>query len=204
MENNLEPKRDLRTSKRRWIKLYPNESLNGSIRYQLTSAERGVWYDLMCFSSLCSNTGDISDRDCSPFPLAYIANRLNVQLPLLKSTIDKCLLEGRISEDEHGLHITNWGRYQSEYDRQKPYREKEKERIKAERIKYYQDESKKRELTDEEKFDFLCLSDDEIKVPEPPQAEEDIAREAEREAEQAGAYEPYDKHFRDAGQPVPD
>lgn len=115
---------DFRTTKRRWIKLYPTESLQGSIRYQLTSAERGVWYDLMCFSSLCSNSGDISDRDGNPFPTSYIANRLNIQPSLLKNTLDKCKAEGRIKEDDHGLHIVNWARYQSEYDRQKAFRHK--------------------------------------------------------------------------------
>lgn len=116
--------KDFRSTKRRWIKLYPVESLQGSIRYQLTSAERGVWYDLLCFSSLCSNTGDISDRDGHPFPLSYIANRLNVQMSLLKGTLDKCVAEGRLTQDDNGFHITNWVRYQSEYDRQKPYRPK--------------------------------------------------------------------------------
>jgi hypothetical protein len=55
--------------------------------------------------------------------LTYIANRLNVQLPLLKGTLEKCILEGRVTEDDSGIHIANWARYQSEYDRQKPYRE---------------------------------------------------------------------------------
>ncbi len=127
--------KDFRSTKRRWIKLYPTESLQGSIRYQLSSAERGVWYDLMCFSSLCSNTGDICDRDGQPFPMSYIANRLNVKLPLLAATVAKCIAEGRLTEDDSGLHITNWVRYQSEYDRQKPFREKSKadERLAAEK-----------------------------------------------------------------------
>ena len=115
--------KDFRTTRRRWIKLYPTESINGSIRYQLTPSERGVWYDLLCFSSLCSNTGDICDRDGNEFPPGFIANRLNIPAPLLKSTLLKCALEGRIIADDHGLHITNWAKYQSEYDRQKPYRE---------------------------------------------------------------------------------
>jgi len=123
---------DFRTTKRRWIKLYPGECINGSIRYQLTPSERGVWYDLLSLSSLCSNTGDICDRDGKAFPLTYIANRLNIRLPLLKATIEECTNEGRLTQDEHGLHITNWDKYQSEYDRQKPYRKKRRlfERIK--------------------------------------------------------------------------
>jgi len=123
--------KDFRSTKRRWIKLYPTESLQGSIRYQLSSAERGVWFDLLSFSSLCSNTGDICDRDGNPFPDTYIANRFNVKLSLLKSTIDKCLAEGRLTRDETGYHITNWSKYQSEYDRQKPYRQKKRHHLEA-------------------------------------------------------------------------
>ena len=118
--------KDFRSTKRRWIKLYPIETLNGSIRYQLSSAERGVWFDLLCFSSLCSNTGDICDRDGKTYPMDYIANRLNIKMALLKSTLQKCVAEGRIVFDDNGIHITNWKLYQSEYDRQKPYREAKK------------------------------------------------------------------------------
>ena len=116
---------DLRTSKRRWFKLYPNECINGSIRYQLSPAERSVWYDLLAFSAICSNTGLIADRDGKPLPHAFIANRFYVPEELFESAFKLCIEEGRITEDEAGIHITNWAKYQSEYDRQKPYRQKE-------------------------------------------------------------------------------
>ena len=115
--------KDFRTTKRRWIKFYPGEIINGSLRWQLTAAERSVWYELMLFASLCSNTGDICDRDGKPFPYSFIANRLNITGKLFRSTLKKCIDEGRIAEDDAGLHIVNWSRYQSEYDRQKPYRQ---------------------------------------------------------------------------------
>jgi len=117
---------DLRTTKRRWFKLYPNECINGSIRWQLSPAERGVWYDLLAFSALCSNTGIIADRDNKALPHSFLANRLNIDLELLETTLTKCIEEKRITEDDDGIHITNWERYQSEYDRQKPYRQKAK------------------------------------------------------------------------------
>ena len=116
---------DLRTSKRRWFKLYSNECINGSIRWQLSPAERSVWYDLLAFSAITSNIGLIADRDGKPLPHSFIANRLNIPVPLLESALKKCIEEGRIAEDETGIQIVNWSRYQSEYDRQKPYRQKE-------------------------------------------------------------------------------
>lgn len=115
-------KQDL-IARRKWIKLYPMECLNGSIRYQLTSEQRGTWYDLLNFSAICTNHGVISDRDGRPYPHDFIANRLNIPIELLESTLKNCLEEGRVTENETGIHITNWKLYQSEYDRQKPYRQ---------------------------------------------------------------------------------
>ena len=111
-------------TRRRWIKLYPVECLDGSIRFQLSSEERGVWYDLLNFAAICTNSGTISDRDGRPLPHSFIANRLNIPLSLLKKTITKCIDEGRLIEDISGIHISNWSVYQSEYERQKIYRQK--------------------------------------------------------------------------------
>ena len=111
-----------------WIKLYPIDCLEGSIRYQLESDERGVWYDLLNLSAICVTPGIISDKDNRPYPHSFIANRLNIGIELLERTLSKCELEGRINENEIGIHITNWAAYQSEYERQKPYRQKAKQK----------------------------------------------------------------------------
>ena len=113
--------------RRTWIKLYPIDCLEGSIRYQLEADERGVWYDLLNLAAICATPGNVSDKDNRPYPHTFIANRLNIPLELLERTIDKCQTEGRISENDTGIHITNWAAYQSEYERQKPYREKKKQ-----------------------------------------------------------------------------
>ena len=111
--------------RRLWIKLYPVDCLDGSIRYQLESDERGVWYDLLNFSAICAIPGTIADKDGRPYPHSFIANRLNISLDLLELTLRKCIEEGRIREEDGGkIEIVNWAAYQSEYQRQKPYREK--------------------------------------------------------------------------------
>lgn len=121
-----------RTAGRRtWIKLYPIDCLEGSIRYQLEADERGVWYDLLKFSAICVNPGTISDKDNRPYPHSFVANRLNIAIELLERTLTKCEAEGRISENATGIHITNWKSYQSEYERQKPYRQGRKEKGEA-------------------------------------------------------------------------
>lgn len=108
--------------RRCWIKLYPVDCLEGSIRYQLEADERGVWYDLLNLAAICSVPGVIADKDNRPYPHSFVANRLNVSQELLERTLAKCKEEGRISENDGGIHITNWSAYQSEYQRQRPYR----------------------------------------------------------------------------------
>ena len=113
--------------RRTWIKLYCYQMLHGSISYQLSEAEQGVWVKLLCFTGLCSFEGLISDNDQRPFPHSFIAQELHVSEELLETTLDKCKKEGRLSENDNGIHVTNWKTYQSEYERQKPYRTKKAE-----------------------------------------------------------------------------
>jgi len=114
-------------SKRTWIKIYCYPTLHGSVSYQLSQAEQGVWIKLLCLAGLCGYEGLICDNDRRPYPHSFIAHELHISEALLETTLDKCKEEGRISEDEHGIIITNWKAYQSEYERQKPYRDKKKE-----------------------------------------------------------------------------
>jgi DnaD/phage-associated family protein len=121
---------------RRWIKLYTRGRLHGSIVYQLEEAEQSVWDKLLCFAGEINRDGQISDNDGRPLPHSFIAHELHTTLELLESTLKKCGEEGRISENDNGIHITNWKEYQSEYERQKPYREgkKAKEQLPLEPI----------------------------------------------------------------------
>ena len=111
---------------RRWIKIWSNEWLKGSIRFDFTSEERGVWADLLALAGNCRQDGLISANETTPYPHSYIAGILNIPEALLEQVLDKCVKSDRISENSHGIAITNWAKYQSEYDRQKPYREKGK------------------------------------------------------------------------------
>jgi DnaD/phage-associated family protein len=114
------------STSRRWIKVYCRGMLHGSIVYQLTEVEYAIWVKLMLFAGEINRDGQISDNDGRPLPHDFIAHELHTTPELLESTLKKCKGEGRLVEDEHGLHITNWKAYQSEYDRQKPFREAKK------------------------------------------------------------------------------
>ena len=113
--------------RRSWLKLWAIECLEGSIRWQLDAAERGTWYDLLALARVCGSEGKICDRDERAYPLDFIANRLNIPLELLENTLSKCKDEGRIEVKDGVINIVNWKTYQSEYERQKPYRDAKKD-----------------------------------------------------------------------------
>ncbi len=114
-------------TRRTWVKFFITGWLHGSIRWQLEPAERSVWADLICLAGECGKEGKIIDNDDQPYPLSYIASHLNIPLELLSNTMTKCQEQGRLNLNGTGiLEIVNWAVYQSEYDRQKPYREAKK------------------------------------------------------------------------------
>ena len=111
--------------RRRWVKLYVTGWLHGSIRWQFTSEERGVWADLIALAGEIQQNGKICDNDGRSLPRSFIANQLNIKQTLLDQVIAKCLHEGRLAiDDNEVLSLTNYDTYQSEYERQKKYRDK--------------------------------------------------------------------------------
>jgi len=66
--------------------------------------------------------GVIADSDMKPIPHQFVAHQLNIPLELLENTLQKCQAEGRISENDTGLHVVHWEVYQSEYQRQEKAR----------------------------------------------------------------------------------
>ena len=106
-----------------WVKLHCFGILHGSIAYQLEEAEQAVWMKLLALAGIINRGGQISDNDGRPYPKEFIAHEIHTIIERLDSTLKKCIDEGRITEDEKGLHITNWKDYQSEYNRQKASRD---------------------------------------------------------------------------------
>ena len=115
---------------RDWVKLWIKESLLGTIREDLTSAERGIWYDFLLLAGNSRIPGVICANEKTAMPTKRIAGILNVSERLVQDSIQKFLDSGRITIDEQGIiHIVNWGKYQySDYDRQKQYRQKDEDK----------------------------------------------------------------------------
>lgn len=115
-----------------WVKLYITGWLHGSIRWELEPEERSVWADLIALAGQCGKDGAIVDNDDKPLPWPFIAGQLNIPVELLSRTIVKCKRGGRLEDCEGDkLVLTNFKMYQSEYQRQKPYREAQKDREKS-------------------------------------------------------------------------
>lgn len=124
----------------RWTKLYNNEWLDGSIRVDLTPAERSIWADLLALAGLSRREGFIERSQGIPYTIRDLAHRFNLCGPedetvdtgvkLVQDTIEKCIKEGRIEIQGDGvMHITNWDRYQSiPSGKERPLPETPKER----------------------------------------------------------------------------
>lgn len=111
--------------RRPWVKFWVNECLDGTVREELTAEERGVWYDLILISARGRTPGVISANESQSMSRNRLAGILNIPLELLERTLKKAVEQKRIKVDNNGLiHIMNWDKYQSEYQRQKKYRKK--------------------------------------------------------------------------------
>lgn len=129
-----EPSPERTTGAMRYVKMFVMECLDGTIRFDFEPDERSVWYDLIILGGRMRVKGLLSAGPGQPYPRRWIAGTLNITEELLDRTLRKCIAQGkdkktpdgkdpRIVETPDGLRIINWHKYQSEYDRQKPYRE---------------------------------------------------------------------------------
>jgi len=120
--------------RRIYRKSWPYDNLFGSLRHELDAAQRGVWNDLLDFAKLSRvRPGLIAPNDKQAYKHEWLAGFLNIPLELLENTLEALRATDRINENGSGIEILNWDKYQSEYDRQKPYREaKRREKEKGE------------------------------------------------------------------------
>ena len=121
--------------RKNWVKLWTHESLFGTTRFELLENERGIWTDLLCLAGVSKFPGIIAagkyEEDYKGYPEAYLWGILNVSEETWKSAIEKCERSGKIEIERNGsgeiiITVVNFSMYQSEYQRQLPYR-KQKE-----------------------------------------------------------------------------
>ena len=135
MTKRAEKKTSSRDYQRKsWLKLYANEWLTGSTRFELTPAERSVFIDWLALARVSKCPGvvcaGVYDNGClKGYPRSFLCGTLVISEELLESTIEKCVKYEKVvltrdDDDYIIIEIVNFKRYQDEYMRQKKYRTK--------------------------------------------------------------------------------
>lgn len=124
-----------RVTRRNWVKLWVNEWLDGTTRYEMSGAQRAFWIDLLALAGrsrfpgiVCAGSDD-GERFIG-YPLR-VFHALDAASEIdLEETLKLFEKTGKVRVETTALkpvklikiEILNWGKYQSEYSRQKPYR----------------------------------------------------------------------------------
>ncbi len=112
---------------RTWVKLYCRGWLEGSIRDEEPEV-RAVFVDLLVLagSSQHGQNGEIMVSPGVGLTSSQVQKVLRISRKLWQKAREKLQKSGRIMfvSDTGIITICNWGKYQSEYERQRPYREK--------------------------------------------------------------------------------
>lgn len=108
-------------------KSWPHDNLFGSGRFEMTAANRGIWNDLLDFAKISRvKPGLIAPNEQQAYSHEWLSAFLNVELSLFNETIEVLVRTRRVEENGSGILIVNWKNYQTEYDRQKPSRDRKK------------------------------------------------------------------------------
>lgn len=102
----------------RWIKLWIDECLDGSIRTELSLEARGLWYELLLIAgkgvARDKRAGYLERKEGLPLTLAEIASRLNIPLDILDKWVPQFIEANMLGVDKLSTYfIVNWEFYQS-------------------------------------------------------------------------------------------
>ena len=115
--------------RRNWIKLYVDQTLRGSCFEELLPEERFVWFGFLLLAGDNSIEGKISVTNKMGYSIEQLADLLNCSVELIKRSIKKMIKNDKIKvNNKNVITIINWKKYQSEYQRQRDYREENKKR----------------------------------------------------------------------------
>jgi len=121
-----------KSTRRQWVKLWVNEWLDGTTRFELTAPQRLLWIDLLALAGRSRFPGYVYAGEGEAgkkvgYPIAYLAGVLQMDEVTLNNALKLLQQHHRITLEETGpeqyvIGIINWEKYQSEYLRQKAYR----------------------------------------------------------------------------------
>lgn len=106
----------------KWFKIYGERWFMGSTRWELSPEQRSIWVDLLARASINQVPGRIEY-----FSLEQLSDQFQVNLALLEETLKRCKEVNKIKyyPEKNLILIINWKKYQSEYERQKSYRQQD-------------------------------------------------------------------------------
>jgi len=110
---------------RTWIKIYCDKWLNGTIRKESPEL-RGIWVDLLVLagSGKYGDSGEIKITDHVGFLDEQLADLLKISRQKWATIKKKLMQTDRvIIKNRNIIAIKNWSKYQSEYERQRGYRQ---------------------------------------------------------------------------------
>ena len=100
-----------------WIKIWTEEWLDGSIREQLTPVERSIWIDLLVMAGRSRKLGVVQSNPTVGYTHEYLASRFKVDKGDFNEAIKHFISQQRIKENEKGIYILNWDKYQAKYQK---------------------------------------------------------------------------------------
>ncbi|MGD0459921.1 MAG: phage replisome organizer N-terminal domain-containing protein [Terriglobia bacterium] len=121
------------SGRRTWVKLYVGEFLRGTIAELLTLEQQALFLKLLALAGDGREPGVVSPGKESGKYIGYTTARLaaliNCPEEIIKETLPVLAKQNRITVDEAGvIRIVNWGKYQSDYLRQRDGRYSRKEK----------------------------------------------------------------------------
>jgi len=128
--------------RRRWIKLWTQETLHGTTCKELEPDERTVWFEALCAAGDSIKPGFICLTEDMGFSDKQLANLFKVPVELLQRALLKLESESinKIKRNHDGIiEICNWERYQSDERREymtqymRDYRKRQRELQKQEK-----------------------------------------------------------------------
>lgn len=126
--------------RRPWVKLWVNDWLEGTTRYQMTDAQRAFWIDLLAMAGRSRFGGVVcagKDGDVwIGYPLSKFQGLLAEPIDI-EATFELFERTGKIKLEVsadgrrklYTLWILNWAHYQSEYERKRAERAKRRESV---------------------------------------------------------------------------
>lgn len=99
--------------KRWWVKLWTNDWLSGSLRFDMTPIQRSIFLDLIALANESRDRGFIRANPNRPYPHSWIASKLNVSLEEFEEALAVCIAQDRVIENSDGIQVVNFQFYQN-------------------------------------------------------------------------------------------